>query len=233
MQNLRLNRATISHAFWRTIFESGIWIIKELESHHLSKYIPTEYLRNSADYNTGSISFATTISLGLATAYFKPSTVIEIGTFIGRSTAAVAQANYLSSFKKCTIHSCDASNDIALDLSDFCDLTQYGKTKSTSMLKQLQDKQFVADMVVIDGRLEEQDAILIKEVMGKRSVIFLDDFEGVEKGVANADLLFKHRPQSFTLVYPPSTELLSEFSLQGSSGLAALLPTGMIELTKQ
>ena len=233
MENLRLNRATISEAFWRAIFESGVWIIREIESYHLSTYAATEYLRNVADYNTGSISLPTTISLGLATAYFKPSVVIEIGTFIGRSTSAVAHANHLSNIRSCSIHSCDASNDIALDLSHFCDLTLYGNTKSTSMLGQLLDKQIVADMAVIDGRLQEQDAILLKEVMEKRSVIFLDDFEGVEKGVANADLLLKYSPQSFTLIYPPSTELLCEFSVQGSSGLAALLPTGMIELTRQ
>ena len=233
LQLLRLNREIMSEAFWQTVFQNGIWLLKEIEQYHLSCYGATERRRADAHFNTGSIGFSTTVSLALATAYFKPSITIEVGTFIGRSTSAIAHACYLSNVHDCQIHSCDHSNGIDLDLSQFCDLTLYKKTSSTVMFRHLLAAEKKADMAVIDGRLEQQDATLLKSLMAEKSIIFLDDFEGVEKGVANADLLLNHNSNTYTLIYPPTVSLLSKFSVSGLSPLAALLPISMIQLVRQ
>ena len=45
-----------------------------------------------ADYNTGSISFAGSWSLYSWSKYFEPCKIVEVGTFIGKSTWSMAKA---------------------------------------------------------------------------------------------------------------------------------------------
>ena len=51
-----------------------------------------EELRQNADYNTGSISTSSAWALYSVTSLFQPRMVLEVGTFIGKSTMSMAIA---------------------------------------------------------------------------------------------------------------------------------------------
>ena len=69
----------------------------------------------------------------------------------------------------------------------------------------------------IDGRLQPDDVGLLKRLLTPHAVIALDDFEGLEKGVWNAQQLdLSNR----VLVYPPE----SVPGAQDDSSLALILP---------
>ena len=233
LQNYRLNRSQFSDCFWTSIFDNGVWLQKEIENYHTHNYSLVEKRRAVADFNTGSISFATTVALSQAIVYFKPRVIAEVGTFIGRSTMAMAHAGFISNVFDLNIHTCDLSNAIDIDVSNFCKLTQYKKTSSASMLQSLDREDIQVDAFVIDGRLDDESVDLIKAVSSKRWVIFLDDFEGNEKGVVNADSLLGKLDSNPVLVYPPPPELLRRYSIVGRSSLAAIIPVNLIELTNQ
>ena len=52
------------------------------------------------------------------------------------------------------------------------------------------------DFVFLDGRIAAGDATYLLEIMSPKAVIVLDDYEGVEKGVANA-MLFANSKRIF------------------------------------
>ena len=203
---------------------------KLLREHHffIEKY------REQADFNTGSISLATSVLLSALTAYFNPSIVAEVGTFIGRSTFAIAKAKWKVSSTRLQIHTCDSSNKINLmGFEESCELNQYLKQSSTQMFKDLVDKGVLVDAFMIDGRLSSTDVSLFSQLCVKEFVIFLDDFEGIEKGVVNGLAIANHFGPKLQLFYPPSTALLEQFGLIGVSTLAIMLPSSMIRLLPQ
>jgi hypothetical protein len=55
------------------------------------------------------------------------------------------------------------------------------------------------DLVYLDGRLSEKDIPHLMSVIHNKTVFVLDDFEGTEKGVANAVVL---EGGNSLLVYP-------------------------------
>ena len=101
------------------------------------------------------------------------------------------------------------------------------------MFKDLLDKRVVVDAFMVDGRLSDMDVSLMLELRGEQFVIFLDDFEGVEKGVMNSLSISKFFGAELQLVYPPSAALLEQFGLLGMSTLAVMLPESMITLVPQ
>ena len=205
MKDFQISRANFSHFFWDTV-GSGSLITRDIEE-------TLEDLRKEADYNTGSLSDEDVYDLTAIVRYFKPTSVAEVGTFIGRSTHAIAQ-----SMDSGQIWTCDFSNDLKLPppTNGAVSIRQFPKTGSTDMLaKAIAEKQHF-DLFYIDGRLTERDAELMDECQDpKGSVIVLDDFEGVEKGVANASMLLNTMAGGCTLVYPRArgkTAVLLPFS---------------------
>jgi hypothetical protein len=85
------------------------------------------------------------------------------------------------------------------------------------MFKDLFDKGVMVDAFMIDGRLSDMDVSLMSELSGEQFVIFLDDFEGVEKGVINCLSISKLFGSELQLFYPPSTALLKQFGLLGQT----------------
>ena len=146
---------------------------------------------------------------------------------------AMAHAGFISNVHDLNIHTCDISNAIDIDVSNFCEITQYKNTSSESMLRSLDRKDTRVDAFVVDGRLDDASVDLIKKISSNNWVIFLDDFEGNEKGVVNADLLLRKLDSNPLLVYPPAPELLRRHSIAGRSSLAAIIPVNLIELTNQ
>ena len=73
------------------------------------------------------------------------------------------------------------------------------KIPSHEMFKELADKGVKIDLVYLDGRLGQQDVEPLNKIIHERTVFVMDDFECVEKGVANAMML---ESTSRVLIYP-------------------------------
>jgi len=192
---LKINRMTLSAAVWGAIAPDGITPMPLPDD---------EGLQIQADYQTGSLTAMDMGELRAIASYFRPVSVAEVGTYIGRSTKALA-----AGMRQGVIYTCDASNDIRLGDIGVA-LEQFPKTTSTQMFRKLIDwpceEQFVfkkqhIDCFYIDGRLSPDDVDLMCE-LNPNALIILDDFEGVEKGVANATLFLSSRFSPHILVYP-------------------------------
>lgn len=210
--SLRFNRRQISRLFWETI-----------ESYHFHTLPPDDYfegLRDQATYNTGSLHREDMADVMDIVAYFRPTLIAEVGTFIGRSTYSLA----VGAGDKATVYTCDASNDIKLPPmpEGAARVVQFPNTTSTDMFKSLLANQNLdrkIDLFYIDGRVSEADKLLMIGLSHDRTIIVLDDFEGVEKGVANALLLGEAK---HLLIYP-----------RRGAKTAVLLPAAMLKLTAQ
>ena len=125
MKNYKLSTRLFSEIFWKTIFgniDSESHTRKELleETNKLNK------LRLKAEYNTGSISFASAWSLYSLIKYFEPSKIVEVGTFIGKSTWSMAKA--LDELQNTsTIYTCDGSNDLVIPWKGRTEIKQFKK----------------------------------------------------------------------------------------------------------
>jgi len=90
------------------------------------------------------------------------------------------------------------------------------------------------DFVFIDGRLNQTDIGRMAELLTHDAIVALDDFEGMEKGVANLFNLRSHpRFQNLFLVPPPSLEVSEKLGFTSRSLTAVLLPPSLIALTNQ
>lgn len=213
MNTLRFNRRQISGLFWDVMDEHSPPSFDLPPPEHFDQ------LRQSADYNTGSLTRDDMADLISIASYFKPKILAEVGTFIGRSTYALA----VGAGDMAQIYTCDASNDIPLPElpTDSATVLRNPRLSSVEMFNRMladgMAKQ--VDLFFIDGRLTEADLILINQLSHERTVLVLDDFEGIEKGVDNAMLLGN---QSHLLIYPRT---------EGKTAL--LVPVKLLQLTAQ
>lgn len=215
MNTLRFNRRQISGLFWQLLDQvdrSRFWPVPA--DHHFDR------LRASADYNTGSLTRNDMMDLILICSYFRPKILAEVGTFIGRSTYALA----VGSGSDALIYTCDASNDIPLpDMPpDAAKVIRNPRSSSVEMFNRMLADGYAnrVDLFFIDGRLTEADLILMNQLSHGQSILVLDDFEGIEKGVDNAMLLGN---QNHLLIYPRVPE--------GKTAL--LVPVKLLQLTAQ
>lgn len=232
-RNLAINRMEFSELFWMIIFSGGISILREAEDAITKKNSYFESLRNQATYNTGSITISTSVTLALLTSYFQPRSVAEVGTFIGRSTFSLALGAQLSGKPLESLHSCDLSNDIELDLQDLTTVVQYPRQGSNQMFSKLVDANIIPDLYFVDGRLASDDVALMAALGAEKAIILLDDFEGTEKGVANAHLLLESYKDNYLLAYPPHLSFLKIYGLLERTSVAALVPKNRIAFVNQ
>ena len=146
----------------------------------------------------------------------------------------MAYGSDLALSKSC-IHTCDLSNDILLDLPVNSEIICYPKTSSTDMFRKLQnagEKDF--DMMHIDGRIQAEDFSLMDQLLTEDAVILLDDFEGIEKGVANVfNFGAQKKLNKYLIVYPPDSELLLKYGFHDISTTSMLVPKQLLQLTAQ
>jgi predicted O-methyltransferase YrrM len=161
---------------------------------------------------TGTISEAACLYLRALVHEVRPTTCIEIGTFIGTSALVLAAAG-------AHVYTCDKHNDV-FPSSDR--ITCYGKQTSTEMLTALAAAGVQAELVFLDGRVQDEDLPLLARVTTPRTVYALDDYEPGQKGVANAQKLLRQLPDGYTLWTPPASVL----DLPSTTTIAVLLPGG-------
>lgn len=202
---LNLNRKRLSRAIWDTLFDG----LDDLPWHRLNDL---EVLDPSRQ--TGSTSNASLIALWAVKRYFRPKRVVEIGTYIGKSTFVLARG-------ETEVHTCDMTHNFKLPI--YANITQY-HSSSTEMLAKLDGQ---IDHLHIDGRLQPDDRAHLERLFHPETIITLDDFEGIEKGVWNA---MQINLSNRILVYPPERQLTERFAM-GDATTAIILPN--LRLTAQ
>lgn len=159
--------------------------------------------RAQARFNTGSIPLDTSLLLRALSRRLRPAVVVEIGTFIGNSTVALAAgAGH--------VYTCDKDNDC---LPASATITTHPYQTSTQMLGALTEKGLKAELFFFDGRIQPPDLALILRLSRPTTVYAFDDWRAEEKGTINVRML---------LPYLPDHALVPPFS--GASSLALLLP---------
>lgn len=157
--------------------------------------------------------------------------MIEVGTFIGKSTWSMARGLDDAAVPDGQIQSCDLSNAAIVPYPGPTRLFQHPKTTSTDMLARLTGKH---DFLFLDGRITDEDVGRLADLLDPMAILALDDFEGMEKGVINLIKLRNDpRFKNHFLVYPASRRTLAEYAIAGHSTVAVLLPTARIALTNQ
>lgn len=209
---VNLNRKRTSRIIWETLLEN---VVSHPKAPWVEQLNMLDALRATAK-PTGSVSFATFWCLYAVVQAYKPRRVAEVGTYIGKSTLALVSGG-------AEVHTCDYSNDVKLPFK----VNQYPMTSSTDMFAKLQ---LAIDLLFLDGRLEKEDLSHIGRLLHSQSIVALDDFEGIEKGVANA---MKFTYHGAMLVYPPEREVLERHGIPDDSTLALILPHGLVQLTNQ
>lgn len=168
--------------------------------------------RADADYDTGSITVFEAYTLVILAEYLDARVVVEVGTFIGMSTTALAYASAVEA-----IYTCDASNDC---LPAKGKIHTYPKQSSTEMLRDLVQRAVKADLCFFDGSLVPADADLLLRVTHPETVYAFHDYNygpkirkgGVletmpRKGIGNVRALFP-RLSGYVLIEPqPDTTL--------------------------
>jgi hypothetical protein len=189
MNPVQIGRKRLSEIVWDIIGYEGV----NEEAQICGVVDQQQPLREKADYKTGSLPLEDAIDLYLITKYFQPKVIAEVGTFIGVSTMVMD----LATSNTAQIRTCDVSNRI--DLAHFGNIEQYFHTPSYEMFADMAKEELKADLVYLDGRLSQQDVEPLNKIIHDKTVFVLDDFEGVEKGVANAMMV-----ESFSraLIYP-------------------------------
>lgn len=191
--------ATPTGSPWEAICKiEGAWVA-ELQA----LWAENEKLRAKAAYNTGSIPIETGLLLRGLCAWRKPDTIVEIGTFIGNSTAAL-QAGVV-------LYTCDRDNDCVPSNGNV--IVHPGWT-STRLLSHL--KGITVDLFFFDGRLVDADIPLVLQLSRPDTVYAFDDYNPGGKGMANVEKL---RP------YLPMHGLLEPYKAFGDrTTLAAMIP---------
>ena len=187
---IQIGRKRLSDIVWGIIDEK----VGDFPYERIEKIIEEQQpLREQADYKTGSVPVDDAFELYKVVKFFQPTVIAEVGTFIGVSTMVMD----LATPDVAVIYTCDVSNNI--DLNMIKNVVQYPKTMSSQMFEDMRMRGAVPDLVYLDGRLGKDDIDALNKIIYADTVFVLDDFEGTEKGVANAMML---ESPSRVLIYP-------------------------------
>ncbi len=235
MWSLTLSTHDLSPVIWRRIFNEFLHEIRGATATLAEIYAGLEADRAAMDYKTGSISYSSGIALYALTRKIDPTTVFEVGTFIGRSAAAMAIAMDAGEPRDRVLQTCDMSNDFVMNTKRFRTKVQgMPKTGSTAALKAAIAAGCPVDLFHFDGRLQPADLEMVTALSHESTVVALDDFEGVEKGVING-MLLKQTPRfaGHFLVEPPSPEVLGPLGYTDRCITALLIPPSSFRLAPQ
>jgi predicted O-methyltransferase YrrM len=190
MNPIQIGRKRLSEIVWGIIDER----VGDFPFEKIEKIVEDQQaLRKEAEYNTGSLPAEDAFELYKVVKFFQPKVIAEVGTFIGVSTLVMDLATGTTA----QIRTCDVSNRI--DLAHFGNIEQYFHTPSHEMFADMAKEELKTDLIYLDGRLSQQDVEPLNKIIHDKTVFVMDDFEGTEKGVANAMML---ESPGRVLVYP-------------------------------
>lgn len=197
-----LSEAMISVSFWPRVRQSSEALsqLDEIAKQILAASRITH--KKFPPETAGSVNINAIKLLWLLARYFRPRLIAEVGTFIGRSTLALAEAAG-DSLK--ALHICDYSfpefsipSEFQSNFNNVGRIVYHAKTSSTDMFKSmLTGHRGKVDCFFLDGRLAAEDLGLKQELRSPETVFLLDDFEGVEKGSLMPSCSGKHLVNSY------------------------------------
>lgn len=230
MNKLSISSFDISNILWgrmQDLYGHDLPIVKDLLIQELQKL---EKDRPRMNYKTGSISLASSIVLFTLARHFRPTTIVEIGTFLGKSATSLALGSTWGEDLPTTLYTCDKDNDCFLrEKIGGCTIKPHPRMTSTEMLQKIAADNVKADLFFIDGRLQADDLPLLLKMSHEQTLFLLDDFEGIEKGVANAITL---QPHVNCLLLPPTNDgRIPESADRHVIGI--MLPGSLIQITRQ
>jgi predicted O-methyltransferase YrrM len=230
--NVRINADALSSVVWRYWLELVEPELPEARAALARASAACEATLPQMEYKTGSVSFASQVLLYTAVRTATPHVVFELGTFIGKSTTAMALAADRNGHGR--IYTCDGSNDFHVPKIAECPVKGFPKTISTDALRALAASGERLDFAFIDGRLSAEDVAILAKLLNDRAVVALDDFEGMEKGVGNLILLRGHPAFArHVLVHPPGRDVMADFGVTSRSTIALLAPVGGFRFSAQ
>ena len=103
------------------------------------------------------------------------------------------------------------------------------------MIKQLKES-IVLDLIHLDGRLQNDDYLVLKNKISENTLFLLDDFEGNEKGVINLVNLINNNlisRNTHCVIYPIENEITEKYNLLEKSTTAVILPIKLLKITNQ
>lgn len=233
-----MNKVTLGYFDLARAISGRLLETQGYQLHEAIERLRTDFMRLEHDrprmgYNTGSITLAAGVHLFMLARHFRPHTIFEIGTFLGKSTTALALGAGWEGTTDVTLHTCDKDNECCLPQTlTGCSIIANSKTTSTDALRRAQAAGDKIDLFFIDGRVQEADIPLITTLAHPKTVFLLDDFQGIEKGVVNAMLLTRHFP-NLMLLPPFNHPLLSSLGVLDTHGVAMLLPPDLLQVTRQ
>jgi len=230
-----LSEAMISESFWPRVRQSfeALPQLDEIANQILAASRITH--KKFPPETAGSINIKAIKLLWLIARYSRPRVVAEVGTFIGRSTLALAEG---AGDSLEALHTCDYSfsefsipNEFQSNFSNVGRIFYHAKTSSTDMFKaMLTGHRGKVDCFFLAGRLAAEDLGLIQELRSPEAVFLLDDFEGVEKGVSNA-LMLRQAFGELILLRPEQT--VTDQGRPQISNTALMLHAQLISLSRQ
>ena len=110
MNYLRIGRQQFGQVFWDSIFSESFGAIPFFQDKLTNVHMSLEANREFAEYDTGSVSIAASITLACVSNYFRPGVIAEVGTFIGRSAFSLGLGCSTDGRKMAEIFTCDYSN---------------------------------------------------------------------------------------------------------------------------
>jgi len=236
MKNIHINPSDLSLIFWNKILNNAYLKQISFRSDFFSKIDSLDELRSQSTYNTGSISSTTAWLLFSICLYYKPQTILEIGSFIGKSTFSMAfAADTYNKEKESEIYCCDYSNEIIFPKLTKTKITQFHKTKSTLMFRTI-DKKIKIDLIHIDGRVQSKDFEIMKDRISENTLIIFDDYEGIEKGTINWINLINNGVLSrdtHCLINPIQNQVAKSYHLIEPSNTAVVIPISSLRFTPQ
>ncbi|MBK6743682.1 MAG: hypothetical protein IPG66_12190 [Hydrogenophilales bacterium] len=235
MKSFNISQKLMSDAIWTRVLDNAASRHKAQAQELFSQLGKLDELRVQAEYNTGSISTATQWLLFGLIYYLEPKVIAEVGTFIGKSAMAMSLAMDSANVDG-EIHTCDLSNSMELPIISNSTVLQYRNCSSQQMFEDMLNNGYESqvDMLHLDGRLQAGDLDKVARLCSANAIIVMDDFEGLEKGVANAISMRPHAKfQGYALAYPPNENLLMRYELPDRCTTAMLYPNSMLRMTAQ
>lgn len=234
---LRLSPSMLSLALGRQLIADG-GHLRYIFEQQLAPLISSRLLDMSLQRSSsGSIGLGGALTLFLAAYKRAPSLIAEVGTYIGNSAASMALGSGLTgnSFQliTCDLNPCTEQplDGLALPKGSCARVL---KGSSTQMFHALVVQKLKPDLLHLDGRLLQDDLMLLGQLLKDDTVIALDDCEGDEKGHMNLDLLRRSGLlKNHVFVEPFSREVFRGWGIETRSVTGLLLPINLISYARQ
>lgn len=186
----------------------------------------------------GSVGVGTAMCLYLMARRLSPSTIVEVGTYVGVSTAALGlgggKSKKLKDVITCDVNPCIPDPFIGMDIDKSIKCSVMN-VPSHEMFSHLANKDIKADLINIDGRLSKRDIEPLVKVVKPTTVFALDDCESDQKGHVNLALLRSvfNKTHFFVAPFLPEDLILDSSIIGATTGTGYLVPKSLVSFSTQ